>query len=322
MMTLIRGGTLGGRLAMADWSTLHPNVLANEGYIPGFIRMPIGRSYSYIPDSSDEIPVKMVWHTIQGSAQSGINTFKSKGINSHWILDIENRRVYQLVPLGRSSATLRNAPGEPETNRANAIQVEMSGFAEDMHLLSDRDLQWIGEFFLAPIMAAVPELSSNYVENFGEDAGFVLARSSAKQRFSPVEWLQFGGHCGHQHVPENDHWDPGGFDIGSVVKHAQAKLTAHRMPVNKTVPKVVAPGVTAPARSPKRKSAAKWIDPDKSWPLDPSGWGASNWENSVMIDSICGEGMERVTKRELWHAVGLIRKRNRHVGNQIKASRE
>jgi hypothetical protein len=36
----------------------------------------------------------------------------------------------------------------------------------------------------------------------------------APQRFSGDEWLAFSGICGHQHVPENIHWDPGLLPIG------------------------------------------------------------------------------------------------------------
>ena len=36
-------------------------------------------------------------------------------------------------------------------------------------------------------------------------------------RMGNQEWDQFGGVCGHQHVPENTHWDPGALDWAAVV---------------------------------------------------------------------------------------------------------
>ena len=32
------------------------------------------------------------------------------------------------------------------------------------------------------------------------------------------EWNDFDGWCGHQHVPENEHWDPGKLDIGRLLR--------------------------------------------------------------------------------------------------------
>ena len=35
-------------------------------------------------------------------------------------------------------------------------------------------------------------------------------------RMTDDEWNAFDGWCGHQHVPENTHWDPGKLDIDSM----------------------------------------------------------------------------------------------------------
>ena len=35
----------------------------------------------------------------------------------------------------------------------------------------------------------------------------------ASQRLTEDEWETFNGICGHEHVPNNTHWDPGAFDI-------------------------------------------------------------------------------------------------------------
>ena len=38
------------------------------------------------------------------------------------------------------------------------------------------------------------------------------------------EWKAFKGVCGHMHVPENDHGDPGAIDFSAIVKYAKAEL--------------------------------------------------------------------------------------------------
>ena len=37
---------------------------------------------------------------------------------------------------------------------------------------------------------------------------------------SNSEWMAFSGWCGHQHVPENDHWDPGRINISRLLMTA------------------------------------------------------------------------------------------------------
>lgn len=36
-------------------------------------------------------------------------------------------------------------------------------------------------------------------------------------RMSVDEWKAFSGWCGHQHVPGETHWDPGGIDIDAIL---------------------------------------------------------------------------------------------------------
>jgi hypothetical protein len=46
----------------------------------------------------------------------------------------------------------------------------------------------------------------------GKQALSYTEANAAGFRMSPTEWDSFNGVCGHQHVPENTHWDPGAFD--------------------------------------------------------------------------------------------------------------
>src|SRR5690606_3658218 len=39
----------------------------------------------------------------------------------------------------------------------------------------------------------------------------------ARQRMSGDQWETYRGWCGHQHVPENDHGDPGAVDIANLL---------------------------------------------------------------------------------------------------------
>ncbi|MGW3492038.1 hypothetical protein ACWDEM_32480, partial [Streptomyces sp. NPDC001054] len=49
--------------------------------------------------------------------------------------------------------------------------------------------------------------------------------SSAGVRMSAAKWSSYRGHCGHQHVPENDHGDPGAFPMAAILAAASSATT-------------------------------------------------------------------------------------------------
>ncbi|MBD9700618.1 peptidoglycan-binding protein [Streptomyces sp. ID01-12c] len=51
-----------------------------------------------------------------------------------------------------------------------------------------------------------------------------------------TQWNSFRGWCGHQHVPENDHGDPGSMDFGRVIELAKGGPTP-TPPVTQPPPK-------------------------------------------------------------------------------------
>ncbi|RMH83122.1 MAG: hypothetical protein D6683_02455, partial [Actinomyces sp.] len=58
-------------------------------------------------------------------------------------------------------------------------------------------------------------------------AAGILARPwpHGAARLSPSEWEKASGLLGHQHAPYDDHWDPGGLDVGVIITAARAHLT-------------------------------------------------------------------------------------------------
>jgi hypothetical protein len=137
----------------------------------------------------------------------------------HFAIEPSSKRKVQYIPLTYSAAALFNAPGGVETNRAHAIQVEIVGRAAETHTWSDDWLKFIGSFIADVVNAGVPVDINNYPKFYGSGDG-LIASSSGFQRFKPDQWNSFNGVCGHQHVPENDHWDPGKLNIARVIEHA------------------------------------------------------------------------------------------------------
>lgn len=141
---------------------------------------------------------KGVLHTTQGDGDA-TSTLDKNGDHPHFQVE-RNGRITQYIAINRAAKALKHT-GSPETNRAHAIQIEVVGFAEHPH--------W----------PAAQVKAVRRVMRFIEANGGVKRSCTVKfvagttNHMSASHWLEYNGWCGHQHVPENDHEDPGAIDI-------------------------------------------------------------------------------------------------------------
>lgn len=126
-----------------------------------------------------------------------------------WVDGAGRARIAQHIPIRSAAArALRNMGGGVQTNRASCVQIEIAWVAAQAHRMPDalvalvaRFMRWCeGELGILPI--GPPQGFTPYPRSYGLGNGI---------RFSGRDWLAFRGWCGHQHVPENDHGDPGEF---------------------------------------------------------------------------------------------------------------
>ncbi|RPF36527.1 hypothetical protein [Streptomyces sp. TLI_185] len=142
---------------------------------------------------------------------------------------------YQHFDIDVSSRALVNLPGGVETNTLNVCQAELVGTCNPVTHQKWRDagkghlywpeapqwalrelarfLAWMHEEHDVPLSG--PKLWPPYPKSFGSRAG---------QRMSGHEWNAFNGVCGHTHVPENQHGDPGAIDFDGLIRFAKAAL--------------------------------------------------------------------------------------------------
>lgn len=146
--------------------------------------------------------------------------------------DRASRRLLfrQHFPFEVSARALVNASGGVETNTLNSVQIELVGTCDPaLHRrlpslmfwpdAPDWALQGLAHFvrelhdkFPAfPIRDCAPRGWLPYPPSFGTARG---------QRMSFDEWRRAVGICGHQHVPENVHGDPGAFPIKRLLAFA------------------------------------------------------------------------------------------------------
>jgi hypothetical protein len=151
-------------------------------------------------------PFKGVLHTTEGDSASGaISAFRSSGSWPHFLIDYTGH-VWQFIDTSLAARALRNLSGGVETNRDSAIQIEIVGYASRpaSHPQSQIDglkalMRWIEQATgVRPVGPGRP-----FADHYGQTG----------IRFDGPTWDNFAGWCGHCHVPENDHWDPGAINI-------------------------------------------------------------------------------------------------------------
>lgn len=181
----------------------------------------------------DGTPWRWVAHTTEGgncSINALIPFFQGRPCSTpHFAIDPCQRRKVQFIRLNYSSAALKNLSGGVETNRAHAVQTEITGRAAETPNWPIEWVEFVGEHIADVVRAGVPLDLENVKDCVGPEAG-TIASPHAKQRMSYAEWNSFDGICGHQHVPENDHWDPGNLNIQHAVAHAKKILGGQYVP--------------------------------------------------------------------------------------------
>ncbi|HZW32746.1 MAG TPA: hypothetical protein VFF52_18680 [Isosphaeraceae bacterium] len=120
---------------------------------------------------------------------------------------------YQHFPITAAARALENRPGGVETNRRSAIQIEIAWKAAQIDQLPEAMVERLWDW-MRWVESETGVDSSVYRQFFGPEAAGL--HGVARMTFD--EWNAFNGWCGHQHVPENVHWDPGKLDIGRLLR--------------------------------------------------------------------------------------------------------
>lgn len=153
-------------------------------------------------------PKKFVLHKTQGGTAAGAFSAYQDGGVPHFTWEYRTRGKWQHFDTSIAASALRNESGGVQTNRDGVIQVEIVGYSEVFRHASDDELRWIGEAIREVCQVEGIDMH-NYPEFYDQTSGFTLATRTSRQRMTYAAWDSFNGVCGHQHVPENTHWDPG-----------------------------------------------------------------------------------------------------------------
>lgn len=185
----------------------------------------------------------MVVHCTQGSTIAGaVAAMRKHKSECHEVVDITTVAWTSklLIPWDRPARSLKHPRGTPQTNNrgwttgtahlGKVYQVEVVGFAEQMATQPEAWFRVFGSY-LGPLCDRLGVPRRFPCEFVPTDSAYGV---NARQRLSWDEWERVDGIVGHQHVPGNAHWDPGG--IGRVIPYV---LAAARPPVPSLPPPVL-----------------------------------------------------------------------------------
>lgn len=178
--------------------------------------------------------------------------------------DMARRKIvwHQHFDVDESARALVHAAGQPATNTANVFQIELVGTCDpdnattwDLGRTTLRAgvdyVYWPAapDWALAELAWLMRWLSDNHgiplTSGLTWEAYPASSGAGNGVRMSIAQWQRFTGWCGHQHVPENDHGDPGSLDIARVFAFAKGGAPA---PPPKPTPVPVPPAPPAPTR--------------------------------------------------------------------------
>lgn len=184
-------------------------------WLPGCIRQDWGTNGG----SWTRLPAIIVVHSTEGTSWPGYDGGSSC---PHFTINLATGERRQHVSMAYASRALANASGGVETNRGGAIQIEVIGTCDPAH---KGDAGWL---YLPTMSNAQAANLSRLMREIADARDIAWAcgvtfkaypgsYGSNGVRLSGSAWNSYRGILGHQHVPENDHGDPGNIDIATIM---------------------------------------------------------------------------------------------------------
>lgn len=174
----------------------------------------------------------IVWHATEGTS---LPSYDGGALAPNFTAkpDFAAKKLswFQHFDFDTSSRALRNAAGGVQTNTLNVCQVEIVGTCDPT-----THAKWVRDGYAHLYMPELPDWAIRDLGAFARwahdqhgvpltsDVTFKAYPGSYGAngvRMSAAKWTQFSGHCGHQHVPENDHGDPGLFPMAAILTAAR-----------------------------------------------------------------------------------------------------
>jgi hypothetical protein len=178
----------------------------------------------------------IVWHSTEGTT---LPDYGGGAIAPNFtaVPNFAARRLdwYQHFDFDTSSRALRNEDGGVQTNTLNVTQVEIVGTCDPT-----THAKWKAAGYVHLYTPELPDWAARDLATFArwahdqhgvplssglEFKAYPGSYGNSSVRMTGAQWTAFKGHCGHQHVPENDHGDPGSFPMAAILDAAKGGTT-------------------------------------------------------------------------------------------------
>lgn len=244
---------------------------------------------------------KIVLHTTEGPHgvvdQGGDLYFGRSGTCPNATLAIVGGRwrICHHIPNNwGSDALVHNGP--VQTNRANVVQVEIAWTSADIASLPNEAYAELAAFCRWDSSVRGTPLIAPYV----------FAPAGDAHRMTYDEWLNFSGICGHQHVPENDHTDPGALDVRKLISTANGTPPPTGNINRYSGEPEVAQGATGPAVKDLQWALNMVIVPGHT-PLVVDGmFGPATRGTVVQYQRNRNLTVDGIVGRATWHDLGVL----------------
>lgn len=175
----------------------------------------------------------IVWHTTETYVLPGYRGgVDAPNLTAMPDFGAKRLRWYQHHDMDRSSRALVNAGGGVETNTLNVCQVEIVSTCDPT-----THAKWLRQGHPHLYTPELPDWAVRDLAEFAkwtrDQHGIPLSMGASFKaypasygplngvRMDFATWGSFRGHCGHQHVPENLHGDPGAFPMRAILDRAK-----------------------------------------------------------------------------------------------------
>lgn len=243
-------------------------------WLPGVLRDPFPAG----ENSFIGVPWRIVVHTTEGTSYAAARAVYSSGAYApHFTISFEGGQVIvrQHHPLTRSAAALVHPAGAVDTNRANAIQIEVVGTCDPRNQWGAWRTDSFPDAYRQGIAALLSELCDllGVPRTYPPAEPYPASYGAQGVRMTPQEWLAYSGVCSHQHVPGNVHGDCGDLDVQNLLGAPPAPTDLEGLVALMPLTDVWKSGDAATLRrlAALLLAAGAWIDPLTATPVSPPG---------------------------------------------------
>ena len=261
--------------------------ISPDGWVDWAVKNDLGRNGGSFTGG----PPKICLHTTETRGWPGYQGGATAPHLTVMALPMERKLVAkQQTSLNVAARALRNEDGGVQTNRDTVYQWELVGTCDPAYAAKYPDAyKWYDADDWALDQLSVMIANVAVVKGVLLQAPVFLPYPSSYgnkngQRFSLSQWDNFNGVCGHQHVPENVHGDPGSLNVARMLGQAvpdPISIVVPPVPVNRTPEIQTMPAPAFPLGRCSRHGVQAYYGPKSGPDHSHSGYYGATDRNNI-----------------------------------------